>query len=136
MALANCPALSWPERPPGFAQVFLPLEPALGQIRVGRDGEPLAPLQYDHHGPHRDGLGAAPGQGAQVPAAVQVVEHPGPGAGPQRGLEPFQQVRGGVLETTRDQVENGVYGWAAFFLVLGALNLAGGYWYITIARSA
>jgi hypothetical protein len=30
----------------------------------------------------------------------------------------------------------GVYGWAAFFLVLGALNLAGGYWYITIARSA
>jgi hypothetical protein len=29
-----------------------------------------------------------------------------------------------------------VYGWAAFFLVLGALNLAGGYWYITIARSA
>ncbi len=30
----------------------------------------------------------------------------------------------------------GVYGWAAFFLVLGALNLAGGYWYITISRSA
>jgi hypothetical protein len=30
----------------------------------------------------------------------------------------------------------GVYEWAAFFLVLGALNLAGGYWYITIARSA
>ena len=30
----------------------------------------------------------------------------------------------------------GVYGWAAFFLVLGALNLAGGYWYLTIARSA
>ncbi len=30
----------------------------------------------------------------------------------------------------------GVYGWAAFFLVLAALNLAGGYWYITVARSA
>ncbi len=30
----------------------------------------------------------------------------------------------------------GVYGWAAFFLALGALNLAGGYWYLTIARSA
>ena len=30
----------------------------------------------------------------------------------------------------------GVYGWAAFFLVLAALNLAGGYWYITIDRSA
>jgi hypothetical protein len=30
----------------------------------------------------------------------------------------------------------GVYSWAAFFAVLGALNLAGGYWYLTIARSA
>jgi hypothetical protein len=30
----------------------------------------------------------------------------------------------------------GVYGWASFFLVLAALNLAGGYWYTTIARSA
>jgi hypothetical protein len=28
------------------------------------------------------------------------------------------------------------YRWAALFLVVGALNLAGGYWYITIARSA
>jgi hypothetical protein len=30
----------------------------------------------------------------------------------------------------------GVYGWAAFFLVLAALNLGGGSWYLTIARSA
>jgi hypothetical protein len=30
----------------------------------------------------------------------------------------------------------GVKGWAAFFLVIGALNLAGGSWYITIARTA
>jgi hypothetical protein len=30
----------------------------------------------------------------------------------------------------------GVYGWAAFFLVLGAANLAGGYWYLRIDRSA
>ena len=30
----------------------------------------------------------------------------------------------------------GAYGWAALFLVLGALNLRGGYWYITIARPA
>jgi hypothetical protein len=30
----------------------------------------------------------------------------------------------------------GVPGWAAFFLVIGALNLAGGYWYLTIDRSA
>jgi hypothetical protein len=29
-----------------------------------------------------------------------------------------------------------VYGWAAFFLVIGALNLAGGYWYLAITRSA
>jgi hypothetical protein len=28
------------------------------------------------------------------------------------------------------------YGWGAFFLVIGVLNLAGGYWYITIARSS
>lgn len=28
------------------------------------------------------------------------------------------------------------YGWVAFFLALGTLNLVGGYWYITIARSA
>jgi hypothetical protein len=30
----------------------------------------------------------------------------------------------------------GVYGWAAFFLVIGALNLGGASWYLTIARSA
>ena len=30
----------------------------------------------------------------------------------------------------------GVYGWAAFFLVIAALNYGGGYWYITVARSA
>ena len=30
----------------------------------------------------------------------------------------------------------GVYGWAAFFLVLAALNFAGGSWYLTVARSA
>jgi hypothetical protein len=29
----------------------------------------------------------------------------------------------------------GVYGWAAFFLVLAALEFAGGYWYLTIDRS-
>jgi hypothetical protein len=30
----------------------------------------------------------------------------------------------------------GIHGWAAFFLVLAALHLAGGYWYLTIDRSA
>ena len=29
-----------------------------------------------------------------------------------------------------------VYGWAALFLILGGLNLAGGSWYVAIARSA
>jgi len=29
-----------------------------------------------------------------------------------------------------------VYGWAGFFLIIGALNLAGGSWYITIDRPA
>ena len=28
------------------------------------------------------------------------------------------------------------YGWASFFLVIGMLNLGGGCWYLTIARSA
>jgi hypothetical protein len=27
------------------------------------------------------------------------------------------------------------YAWAAFFLVIAALNLAGGYWFLSIARS-
>ena len=30
----------------------------------------------------------------------------------------------------------GVYGWAAFFLVIAALDFAGGSWYISIDRSA
>ena len=30
----------------------------------------------------------------------------------------------------------GSYGWAALFLVLAALNFAGGCWYLTIARTA
>jgi hypothetical protein len=30
----------------------------------------------------------------------------------------------------------GAYGWTVFFLVVGAANLAAGYWEITIARSA
>jgi hypothetical protein len=30
----------------------------------------------------------------------------------------------------------GVYDWAAFFLAISGLNLAGGYWYLTIDRSA
>jgi len=29
----------------------------------------------------------------------------------------------------------GVYGWAAFFLVIAALNFGGGAWYLSIARA-
>ena len=48
------------------------------------------------------------------------------------------RIAGGSVAATAGVVclSYGVYGWAAFFLVLGALNLAGGSWYITIARSA
>jgi hypothetical protein len=30
----------------------------------------------------------------------------------------------------------GAYGWTAFFLLIAAANLAGGYWFLTIDRSA
>jgi hypothetical protein len=48
------------------------------------------------------------------------------------------RVTGGIVAATAGLVclSYGVYGWAAFFLVLGALLLAVGYWYITIARFA
>ncbi len=48
------------------------------------------------------------------------------------------RVAGGSVATAAGVVclAYGVYGWAAFFLAIGALNLAGGYWYITIARSS
>ena len=57
-----------------------------------------------------------------------------------RHLRPFgiTRIAGGSVAAAAGVVclSYGVYGWAAFFLVLAALNLAGGYWYITIARSA
>jgi len=48
------------------------------------------------------------------------------------------RIAGGAVAATAGVVclSYGVYGWAAFFLVLGALNLAGGFWYLTVARSA
>jgi hypothetical protein len=48
------------------------------------------------------------------------------------------RIAGGTLAAAAGVVclSYDVYSWAAFFLVLGALNLAGGYWYMTIARSA
>jgi hypothetical protein len=48
------------------------------------------------------------------------------------------RIAGGSVAATAGAVclSYGVYGWAAFFLILGTLNLAGGYWYLTVARSA
>jgi hypothetical protein len=47
-------------------------------------------------------------------------------------------IAGGCVQAAAGLVclSYGVYGWAALFLVLAALNLAGGYWYRTIDRSA
>jgi hypothetical protein len=46
-------------------------------------------------------------------------------------------IAGGCVAATAGLIclAYGVYGWAAFFLVLAAANLAGGYWYVTIDRS-
>jgi hypothetical protein len=48
------------------------------------------------------------------------------------------RLAGGSVAATAGVVclSYGAYRWAAFFLVLAALNVAGGYGYITIARSA
>ena len=48
------------------------------------------------------------------------------------------RVAGGSVQAAAGLVclSYGAYGWAAFFLLLGALNLAGGYWYLALARSA
>lgn len=47
------------------------------------------------------------------------------------------RVSGGVVAAAAGIVclSYAAHGWAAFFLVVGVLNLAGGYWEITIARS-
>jgi len=71
-----------------------------------------------------------------------------PRPGMQRLINPWEyrrlrafgitRVAGGFVAGTAGVVclSYAAYGWAAFFLAIGALNLAGGYWYITIARSA
>jgi hypothetical protein len=57
-----------------------------------------------------------------------------------RHLRPFgvTRIAGGFVAATAGVVclSYAARGWAAFFLVVGALNLAGGYWFITIARSS
>jgi hypothetical protein len=71
-----------------------------------------------------------------------------PRPGMQRLIVPYEyrrlrffgagRIAGGSAAATAGVVclAYGVYGWGAFFLVLGALNLAGGYCYLTVARSA
>jgi hypothetical protein len=70
-----------------------------------------------------------------------------PRPGLQRLIYPFEyrhlrgfgvtRIAGGSVQAAAGLIclAYGVYGWAAFFLVLAALNLAGGYWYLTIDRS-
>jgi hypothetical protein len=69
-------------------------------------------------------------------------------SGMRRLLAPFEyrhvrafgvtRIVGGVVAAAAGVVclSYAAYGWAAFFLVVGALNLACGYWELTIARSA
>lgn len=71
-----------------------------------------------------------------------------PRRGMRRLLAPFEyrhlrlfgvtRIVGGTVAAVAGVVclSYSVYGWAVFFLVLGALNLAGGYWELTIAGSA
>ena len=42
----------------------------------------------------------------------------------------------GILTLSFGGSDPKTYVWAAFFLVLAALNLAGGWWYLAIARAA
>jgi hypothetical protein len=48
------------------------------------------------------------------------------------------RIAGGIVAAAAGIIclSYGVYGWAAFFLAIGALNLAGGCWYVSINRSA
>ena len=71
-----------------------------------------------------------------------------PRPGMQRFINPWEyrhlrafgltRIAGGGVATAAGVIclSYGVYPWAAFFLVIAALNLAGGSWYLTIARSA
>jgi hypothetical protein len=71
-----------------------------------------------------------------------------PRPGLQRLINPFEyrhlrgfgvtRIAGGSVAAAAGVIclSYGVYGWAAFFLILAALNFAGGYWYISVARSA
>jgi hypothetical protein len=63
------------------------------------------PVDCGTCGPQGEGLGGAPGRGAQVPALGQAEAQPNPAAGPHREAEPFPQVRRGVAGAARPQVQ-------------------------------
>ena len=70
-----------------------------------------------------------------------------PRSGMQRMIAPYEyrhlrlfgvgRIAGGCVAAAAGIVclSYGVYTWAAFFLAIGALNLAGGSWYLSIARA-
>ena len=49
----------------------------------------------------------------------------------------FTRIAGGSVATAAGVIclSYRAYGWAAFFLVLGALNLGGGCWFLSVART-
>jgi len=69
-----------------------------------------------------------------------------PRSGMQRLINPWEyrhlrafgviRIVGGLIAATAGAIclAYAAYGWAAFFLAVGLLNLAGGRWYLTIAR--
>jgi hypothetical protein len=71
-----------------------------------------------------------------------------PRTGLQRLIAPYEyrhlrffgtaRIAGGTVAATAGVIclAYDAYGWAAFFLVLGALNLAGGSWFLNVDRSA
>ena len=71
-----------------------------------------------------------------------------PRPGMQRFINPWEyrhlrfsggaRIVGGSIQVAAGVVclSYGAYGWAVLFPVLRALNLAGGSWYLTVARSA
>jgi hypothetical protein len=71
-----------------------------------------------------------------------------PRSGLQRWISPWEyrhlrgfgatRIFGGSIAAAAGLICVGyqAYGWAAFFLVIAGLNLAGGYWFLTIDRSA
>jgi hypothetical protein len=70
-----------------------------------------------------------------------------PRTGLQRLIVPYEyrhlrffgtaRIAGGAVAATAGVIclAYDAYGWAAFFLVLGALNLVGGSWYLNVDRS-